>query len=147
MADRTYRPRLSREERDALLDAASTLNGAEVSTFPEAVRKVARWLDAITDNVDECPDCGTEYIADNCRQEGLRPVDLPEGKWWCHRCRAAFSAWDYVGVDNVREARFPGLRDDFEYRFEYDSDEAGAETDTIQSGTIDSLGRQRDRYP
>lgn len=146
MPKRTYRPRLSREERDRLLDAAATLNGAEVSTFPEAVRKVARWLDAISDNVDECPDCGTTYIAENRRQEGLRAMDLPDGKWWCHRCRDTFSVWDYVDVDDQREARFPGLRNQFEYRFAVDNDEPEAETDTIQSGTFDRLGRQRDRF-
>jgi hypothetical protein len=119
----TYRPRLSRAERDRVLEVAERLNGAGGLRFHRALGILCRYFDVVQDQVSACPRCGVESINSEASGDaGTRNrAPLPEGRWWCFRCRDSFGVWDYLDVDDRERAAFPGLPDDLRYTFEADS--------------------------
>jgi len=135
--DRTFRPRISREERDRVYQLAERLNGAEVTGgFPKALRLLLRWFTVITENVEECPECGSTDLQDWFETDNGDTVELPNGKWYCPECGDPFDAWDYVGVDDREEAEFPIFRESIRYSWEADDKPTGnVATEVDVSGT------------
>lgn len=125
----TFRPRVSRADRDRLHDLASELNGAEIeSGFQRSLDILLRWFDVILENVNTCPECGKETIDSLAYEQPEKWLELPDGKWRCHYCRTTFTAWDYIGVENRENAEFPIFNSPVRYRFECDHDDHDTST-------------------
>jgi len=91
----TFRPRLSREQRDSLTDIAEHLNGAEVATVSSALDIVLAYHDVLQNNVS-CPECGESPIDQTSR-----------GKWQCWHCNEIVTVYDLLDTENSEQATLP----------------------------------------
>jgi hypothetical protein len=67
-----------------------------------------RYLDVLHDTARGCPECGTDYIdSDWYGDIEMNQFELPRGKWYCYRCRDAFSSSDYLDPDDPENATVP----------------------------------------
>lgn len=111
----TYRPRITRELRDRVLEVGEELNGAEPESYRESLEMLVRYLDVLQDRVT-CPQCGEEL------------EETATGKYRCWRCEqegenAHFDLWDYLGTEDTEQAALPGFPREIQYRFECNHEE------------------------
>lgn len=135
MSQNTYRPRISRERRDKVIEAAGRLNGADVS-FHESLGLLCRYLDVLHGDV-ACPECGATDVEDR-----------EHGRYHCWRCEedrgnGLFTAWDYLDVADRDSATLPGTKESVQYRFESDSTTTNRGTNSSDS-VSDTQNQQAD---
>ena len=138
--NQTFRPRISRDRRDRLLDVAEQLNGEEVSGTNEALGLVCNYLDVLQQAVESCPECGRDLAAGYDTDTGW--LELPEGKWHCSQC-GVLDVWDYMGTANRDDASLPGLPRSVKLRFEcsHEHDQAGTnDRDSTQDTQSQTAG-------
>jgi len=90
---RTYRPRITRDNRDRVIEAAEDLNGAEPDNFHHALGLVTDYLHILYGNPD-CPHCG-EWDTER----------YSIGTYRCWRCEedqehGYFDVWDVLNPEN-----------------------------------------------
>jgi hypothetical protein len=97
MTANTYRPRLSRDQRDRLIDTAERLTGQEQHSVGDALDVLLTYQMVLFDNV-ECPQCGE------------RPIECINrtGKWHCWRCDSYTNIYELLGSDSD-DAEIPML--------------------------------------
>lgn len=91
----TYRPRISRDSKDDLLQAAEALNGNQVSNVPEALDLLLSYFSTLSDHV-ACPDCGEQPIDSRAR-----------GKWHCWNCDEIYTIYDVLNADEPDNTEIP----------------------------------------
>jgi len=103
-----HRPRVSREDKNALLDYASRLNGAEIRQIGDALAILTRYHEILFDGVDHCPKCGSKYLDSDWRGDiEMNGWDLQDGMYYCYRCRATFHRSEYLNPDDPENAEIP----------------------------------------
>jgi len=109
--NRTFRPRISRDQRDRVLEHAERLNGTEPEHgFHHGVELLTRYIDVLYEEIDECPDCGGATIStDKPIRSKNKRITLPAGTYRCESCRSTFSALEYMDVAHPEEAELPAL--------------------------------------
>jgi hypothetical protein len=118
------------------LEAAEELNGAEVAGFQRAVQLVTDYFTVAWGNVDTCPMCAGEYVTgDTYGDISMQDFNLPEGTWYCYRCRDTFGVWRFLDVDNEEEATFPGFPEGMKYAFRCDCEAQSTDSATVETGT------------
>lgn len=139
--NRTFRPRVDRDQRDRLITTAEKLNGGSVEHgFHSALEKLLRYFDVLEGGVSTCPHCdGTDVDPRWARSESGDHFQLPEGKYWCESCDSVFDAWEYIGVEDSEAAQFPGLPHEITYTFEADGSTEADDTPGTNGTNNDSL--------
>jgi uncharacterized protein (UPF0212 family) len=142
---KTHRPRITRKQRDTVIDTAEQLNGAEPRSYSDALNLLVGYVDVLYGSV-ECPNCGEMDIEETAK-----------GKYRCWRCEqegesAFFTVWDYLDAENPEQASLPGLPQSIQYRFECNHEEhdAGSKDDnsTQHAENQQAVGQnnQQDRW-
>jgi hypothetical protein len=146
---KTFRPRVSREHRDRVVELAERVNGGPVEHgYQNALELLIRYFDVLTDELKECPNCGTEgQVTREHRLPSGEWHERPPGNYWCKSCESAFSAWDYLKVEDREGAEFltPG---DVERTFVFEEEgeqgsQAGTKHTDSRSNVQESKGRDR----
>jgi len=142
---KSYRPRITRKQRDTVMQTAEQLNGAEPDSYSDALALLVGYVDVLYGTV-ECPQCGETDIEETAG-----------GKYRCWRCKqegesAYFDVWGYLDVENPEQASLPGLPNSIQLRFECDHEEhtSGSKEDNstqhAENQHPTQQNRQQDRW-